>query len=648
MTTPTSKETRQAQIARRQKESILWWTIHQLGSLKLAMVLLFTIALACAIATFAESSFSAKVAQAYIYKAPWFTAWLVVLCVNLFAVTLTRWPWEKKHLGFVITHYGIILLLIGALIGQKFGFEGNVVLNKGTPVGRIITSRTIMQIDSPADQATYITDIDIALKPPAPDRKKVFPIPGSKSKVVFTDFTENMVERTTLVPGDSSSVASPGVLLELKSQMMGGQQISVPLWLKEGAQLDTYDLFGLASIRLVDELPAFSPADILKTGEGIPFTEHQIVFANTPESNVIDNSTGRPSGYRLGYDLGEKPGTGSLILTMPEGQTRQWPVPRKLPAQISVGDGLKLVVRERWNDFALIDGKPANASKQWSNPAILVLIEGKIVPGPHASDTLPRPELILAFTKKDTLGYQVRRGKFITLSGELREGETITPGWADWAITAKAVYMQAIPENRKVILSEEQIKGLDQQTLTPALYAHIVDPKGESGTSQWIPSGEVIPLAQANGQTHRVGFGLEAKQLPFLIRLEDFDVPRRQGTDDPADWISTIRFDDMKSGDSSTQISKMNHPASYPDQWWRPIIGLTYKFSQAQWDPNNLNQTTLQVLYDPGWLFKWIGSLGICAGIFIMFYFKPYARERSPQIKDTADINPSPETFPNP
>ncbi len=34
-------------------------------------------------------------------------------------------------------------------------------------------------------------------------------------------------------------------------------------------------------------------------------------------------------------------------------------------------------------------------------------------------------------------------------------------------------------------------------------------------------------------------------------------------------------------------------------------------------------QTTLQVLYDPGWLLKWLGSLGICVGIAIMFYWKP-------------------------
>jgi hypothetical protein len=37
--------------------------------------------------------------------------------------------------------------------------------------------------------------------------------------------------------------------------------------------------------------------------------------------------------------------------------------------------------------------------------------------------------------------------------------------------------------------------------------------------------------------------------------------------------------------------------------------------------------TTLQVLYDPGWLLKWVGSLAICIGITIMFYFKPKPKD---------------------
>jgi hypothetical protein len=48
--------------------------------------------------------------------------------------------------------------------------------------------------------------------------------------------------------------------------------------------------------------------------------------------------------------------------------------------------------------------------------------------------------------------------------------------------------------------------------------------------------------------------------------------------------------------------------------------------SQASWNPDNLGQSTIQILRDPGWLLKWIGSLLIVSGIFMLFYLKGFRR----------------------
>jgi hypothetical protein len=71
----------------------------------------------------------------------------------------------------------------------------------------------------------------------------------------------------------------------------------------------------------------------------------------------------------------------------------------------------------------------------------------------------------------------------------------------------------------------------------------------------------------------------------------------------------------------------MNNPFSYPGAWWRTWTGLTYKISQASWNPENLTQSTVQILRDPGWLLKWIGSLLVVLGVFMMFYLQPYRRQ---------------------
>jgi hypothetical protein len=111
--------------------------------------------------------------------------------------------------------------------------------------------------------------------------------------------------------------------------------------------------------------------------------------------------------------------------------------------------------------------------------------------------------------------------------------------------------------------------------------------------------------------------------VPFTIRLVNFEVPRYEGTDKPSNFIATVEFKEDGTGLTKTGTARMNHPASFPGTLFANFTGINYKFSQAEWNPRDLGETTLQVLYDPGWLLKWIGSLGICVGITIMFYGKP-------------------------
>jgi len=47
----------------------------------------------------ASLSFDAKVARAYVYGAPWFNLWLVLLGANPACSALSRWPWRKFRAG---------------------------------------------------------------------------------------------------------------------------------------------------------------------------------------------------------------------------------------------------------------------------------------------------------------------------------------------------------------------------------------------------------------------------------------------------------------------------------------------------------------------------------------------------------------------
>ncbi|WP_218244363.1 hypothetical protein, partial [Pseudomonas sp. FW305-20] len=53
------------------------------------------------------------------------------MILNLAAVAFSRLPWRKQHVGFLITHLGIIVLLLGSFITQRRGVDGSMMIAPG-------------------------------------------------------------------------------------------------------------------------------------------------------------------------------------------------------------------------------------------------------------------------------------------------------------------------------------------------------------------------------------------------------------------------------------------------------------------------------------------------------------------------------------
>jgi len=597
--TVASAPARKQMISERQKRSAVWRVIHLLGSLQLALILLATIAIACAIATFAESNFNTKIAQTYIYKAPWFQLWLTVLCVNLFAVTLTRWPWQKRHIGFVVTHYGIITLLIGAMVGMQTGFEGNVTLRKDAPpINRVTTSRSIIQLESPADSALYLMRFDAEATQPSARRPRTFPVPGTNLKVVADDFSPNLVHEQRFVASEAPDAAQ-SVLLKLSSKM-AGQSIDVPLALPGGQTVDR-DFFGLARI-------SFRPA--LAKASSTPVQETQMVFANYAP---ISQSHDTPSGVtvRLSED-------GSKVTILSAEGTGATYLRSEIMNQPIAEAGSLVVVESYWPDFVMKNSQPTSKSDSPNNPAALIRIS-KLA---GAKDAKPSLDLTPA---GDGIAYQLCRGEQIIATGSAKPGDSFALGWADWQ--AEVIQLFAKAELVTEIKPGPRLPRGDQGI--PGFRAHLEAGDGKRGPDRWVESGEITALTDGT-RVVRIGYGLETKPLPFSLRLVNFEVPRDEGTDTPSNFLATIEFRNPATGATKTGVAKMNHPASFPGTLLASLTGINYKFSQAEWNPRDLGETTLQVLYDPGWLLKWIGSLGICLGIAIMFYWTPGGRNCGP------------------
>ncbi|MFQ3671474.1 MAG: cytochrome C biogenesis protein ResB [Verrucomicrobiia bacterium] len=598
-------------VAERRERSPLWQVIHALGSLRLALMLLFTIAVACAVATVAESNFSAKVAQVYIYKNPWFMVWLGLLCLNLACAALTRWPWQRKHVGFVVTHLGIITLLVGAMIGSVWGFEGSVNLHKGqAPLQRLASPHSILLVESPLTGLIYTTRFDPEIRPPTAERSRVLDLVDTRAKLEVLGYSRHLRMERELVEDGVFGFAS-GVAGTLASGSLG-QSLPVRLSL-QSPESAKFDLFGMAEVEWVDSMPPVAkPRDRRRVvpGEGT-YRETQMIFGNQPTLPVLHNTSGLTSGYR--FRLVRRPGAvhPDIEMEFPSGQIRRMTLAEARRGPV-MGDQAptEIIVAEYWPDMRMVEGRPVSVSDEPRNPAALVTLSGLI------EDIAPQePKLLLGPGEGEGIAYRLMRGTAVVREGRLEPGQTLATGWNDWAFTLERRFEKA----RQVTVAREEEGTMGP--MVPGILARVVRGDGTVTEAKWIASGSTETF-DLGGQAAQVGFGLETKTIPFGISLLDFEVPRFEGTETPSNFISTVRFHGP-GGETVDRRIEMNHPGSYPPEWWRQFTGTTYKFSQAGWNAQNLEETTLQVLYDPGWLLKWMGSLMICVGIFVMFYLRP-------------------------
>ena len=108
-----------------------------LASLRLCVVVMVTIGVICACATFYEMRHGTPAVQRDIYGTPWFACLLGLLGVNLLASMLGRWPWSKHHVGFVAAHVGILLVLVGSLVSLYRGLDSSMALYEGETSDRV-------------------------------------------------------------------------------------------------------------------------------------------------------------------------------------------------------------------------------------------------------------------------------------------------------------------------------------------------------------------------------------------------------------------------------------------------------------------------------------------------------------------------------
>ena len=619
------------------------------SSLKLAVVLLAVLIIAAIAGTLYESSFDAKVARAYVYGAPWFNFWLVLLGANLACSALSRWPWRKHHLAFLITHLGIITLLIGSLIGRIWGVEGTTTLFKGEPpTNRLIVDQRQLRVHD-VDGIVKGFPAEFLNHPPNPQRPRNLGVLASGARLQIVDYApaiEGKLNPKSVADG------APALHFTISTAMMNQH---LDRWLLAGdAQHGNFSM-GLANIELKrGTASAAASSSTLVHGdsaeqgsksEEIELDESIFAFSKAPEEQIGHVAKGGSTGAKVRLEPPQNGNNGRLVIWLGEKEA-SFDVAENLARDVAIeGTPFTLKIANYWPDFQIQDGKPSSLSDQPNNPAVLITVRGKGIPAaetkpnPHGGTempamggppTMPAPgeqapnHLTLFIANDGAITYELVSRKNGKSSGKIELNKPLPTGWADWQLNIDKVMPHAQPRVDFTPVKSEQTSTSFAAADLPDGVRVRIQQNGNT-LEQWVPAGWQVTIPTSPNQT-MIAYGWKTVSLPIALELLDFEVKRNEGSDSPAGFKSTLRVI-AADAETGTGSCSMNRPFSYPGAWWRTWTGFTYKMSQASWNPENLGQSSVQILRDPGWLLKWIGSLLVVIGVFMMFYLQPYRKQ---------------------
>lgn len=217
-----------------------------LASLKLAVIIIISLGIIAAFGTIYEARFDAEYAQKVVYKSLPMYIVMSALITNLLAVMIDRWPWKRHHSGFVLAHIGIIMLLVGSFITQRYGIDGSMVFGIGKTERYITVSETEFSIFASQDgnqmERVFHRPVDFFSRPPS--KEKLIATLGTDSLEV-TNYVHYGIRQSEIVRSDKMT-DGPAVRVQLQNQ-----NFNISNWIVQAPDEDRGELrLGPASIVL--------------------------------------------------------------------------------------------------------------------------------------------------------------------------------------------------------------------------------------------------------------------------------------------------------------------------------------------------------------------------------------------------------------
>jgi hypothetical protein len=198
---------------------VLQWLIGLMVNLKFAVAWLMLMATLAVYGTvFLEGAESMA-----FFRKPFFSFVLLVFAVALIVAVFSRYPWKKHHVGWITTHTGLVVIVLGHIMTYRGGFEGIVSLREGeatTVMEQAIPAGSLfwdLRMELPAAATTEAVTLlpdDLAADPDTEIAHGPFVV--GDVEVTVERYVPSLELRTAIEPDFTPGAPYPAYRLEVK------------------------------------------------------------------------------------------------------------------------------------------------------------------------------------------------------------------------------------------------------------------------------------------------------------------------------------------------------------------------------------------------------------------------------------------------
>ncbi len=554
-----------------------------LGKVKFTTVLLLGGAVIMTIGTILESRGSREIAWDAVYGTAWFDLFLFLIGINLIIAVVNRFPIQRAQWPFVLTHFAIVLLLLGAWISRTYGYEGRMFIYEGSQENRIFLDGSQVQVrwtpSAGANSGGEAVELSFPLSKQDLLAKRTLSEEGENGPGIrIAEYIPDGVTQFELREGSAED--PPGVEFTVTS---GEQQVQQ--WLIAGDPR-----FGRQDLRSVE----------------VEFRQ----LASGDRRALIG----------AGATLSVTPRAGSEAIPIP--------LPAEIGAEIPIGPGLVAWVQTYFENVVEVEGHLAEGATGTSNPAAIVEIRSD-----EAS------EIYTLFGREPDRNSVTGRGSGRPLVETVQLGLPELPSKPRLAVLLDAggeLYLQAsnpvgvspaipVKSGQNVSLAGYRLRVDRLIANARSEHGAVPAPPGSAGDGEylrlettvngtrqslWLNNTGNFRETSLNGSgTLAAAFGPQTREVPFSIALKEFELVNYPGSNRPSEYRSRVWVDPTVSGlPAYDEVVSMNRPLDVAD--FR-LFQSSYKLGAA----GGPDATIFSVAYDPGVPIVYTSFLLIIVGI---------------------------------